>query len=96
MLAFPAGTFSNEIVLVSGTCTFAEKAQNVQAAGAVGMIVYNNENSTIVMAMEGNLTFIKISQSAGKPLRAIEQWFKCIDSRTVKSVNTALQSNVEL
>jgi aminopeptidase Y len=41
---FPAGS----IALVSrGTCTFAIKATNAQAAGAVGVIIYNNQPGTI-------------------------------------------------
>ncbi len=92
--AFPAGTFSNEIVLVArGNCTFVEKAQNVQAAGAVGMIVYNNENSTIVMAMEGaTLPSVMISQSAGQTIAS--NWNSSSSAsirEPVKSVNTALR-----
>lgn len=70
--AFAAGTFTNEIVLVKrGTCTFVEKAQNVQDAGAVGMIVYNTEAGTITMSMPGaTLPSVMISQSAGQTVES--------------------------
>ncbi|KAI8318318.1 subtilisin-like protein, partial [Martensiomyces pterosporus] len=39
-----AGNFTNKILLVKrGSCTFVEKAQNAQAAGAAGVLVYNYE-----------------------------------------------------
>ena len=39
----PAGTFTGAIALISrGDCTFEEKANNAQAAGAVVAIIYNN------------------------------------------------------
>ncbi|RWU13068.1 GlyGly-CTERM sorting domain-containing protein [Pseudidiomarina gelatinasegens] len=42
--AFAAGAFTGQIALVSrGTCAFEQKANNVQAAGAIGLIIYNNE-----------------------------------------------------
>ncbi|KAJ2633123.1 hypothetical protein H4R22_000702 [Coemansia sp. RSA 1290] len=37
-------SYTGQIVLVKrGNCTFVDKAENAQAAGAVGIIVYNNE-----------------------------------------------------
>ncbi|MDO9086291.1 MAG: S8 family serine peptidase [Anaerolineaceae bacterium] len=40
---FTAGTFTGAIALISrGTCNFSEKVNNAVAAGAIGVIVYNN------------------------------------------------------
>jgi len=42
---------NGNIALVDrGTCTFAEKVANAQAAGAIGVLVCNNENGTLSMA----------------------------------------------
>ncbi len=69
---FANGVFSGEIVLVPrGDCTFAEKATNVQAAGAVGMIVYTNEQPITTMALEGiSLPSIMVSRNAGNQIEA--------------------------
>lgn len=41
--AFAAGTFTDSIALISrGTCNFSVKVVNAVAAGAIGVIVYNN------------------------------------------------------
>lgn len=41
---FDAGTFSGQIAVISrGTCNFVAKINNAAAAGAVGVVVYQNE-----------------------------------------------------
>jgi subtilisin family serine protease len=41
--ALPAGSLSGSIALIRrGTCGFYDKARNAQAAGAVGVIIFNN------------------------------------------------------
>lgn len=41
--SFPAGSMAGRIALVNrGTCSFQEKAQTVQAAGAIGVVLVNN------------------------------------------------------
>lgn len=92
--AFPSGTFTDEIVLVKrGNCTFVEKAQNVQDAGAVGMIVYTNDNTTVVMSMpEATLPSVMISQAAGQQVES--NWnasSTAIIREPTASVNTALR-----
>lgn len=45
--ALPAGAAAGQIVLIGrGTCTFAVKLTNAQAAGAAAAIVYNNPGGT--------------------------------------------------
>ncbi|MCL2912546.1 S8 family serine peptidase [Shewanella corallii] len=42
--AWPAGSFTNNIALISrGTCTFEDKAILASNAGAIAMVVYNNQ-----------------------------------------------------
>ncbi len=69
---FAENSLDNTIVLVDrGECTFVEKATNVQNAGAVGLIVANNEPGTINMALDGiTLPSVAISQTDGAALRA--------------------------
>jgi Zn-dependent M28 family amino/carboxypeptidase len=38
---FPAATSGNIALIQRGTCTFEEKANNAQAAGAIGVIIFN-------------------------------------------------------
>jgi PA domain/Secretion system C-terminal sorting domain/Calx-beta domain len=41
--AFTPGSLTGKIALIQrGTCSFAIKAQNAQAAGAIGVLIYNN------------------------------------------------------
>ncbi|HVV97415.1 MAG TPA: S8 family serine peptidase [Rhodanobacteraceae bacterium] len=48
---FPAGYFDGAIALISrGTCTFEEKIDNAEAAGALVAIIYNNAAGVINMA----------------------------------------------
>ena len=68
---FPAGA----IALVDrGSCTFVQKAQNAQAAGAVALVVANN-TAAAAGNMGGNdpniiIPAIHISQAAGETIRA--------------------------
>ena len=44
----PGGSLNGRIALVQrGTCTFAVKGQNVQAAGGVGMVLYNSDDPNV-------------------------------------------------
>ena len=44
----PGGSLNGRIALVQrGTCTFAVKGQNVQAAGAIGMVIYNSDDPAV-------------------------------------------------
>jgi uncharacterized protein (TIGR03437 family) len=50
----PAGSLNGLIVLVArGTCTFAVKIQSLQAAGAVGAIITNNQGDDSVIVAGG-------------------------------------------
>ncbi len=69
----PGGVLSERIALVRrGTCTFQEKADNVFAAGAVAMVVYNNvRGGTILMAFDRvpDLPAVMIERDSGTALR---------------------------
>jgi len=65
----------NNIALVDrGTCAFVDKARNVQAAGAIGMVVADNMPGEVA-GMSGNdpsvvIPSVRITQSAGLALKA--------------------------
>jgi subtilisin family serine protease len=63
----PAGSLDGHIALVSrGECAFAVKADNAEAAGAAGMILWNNAPGIIVMSMPGaTLPSVSVTQDEG-------------------------------
>ena len=72
--AFEEGAFEGKIALVTrGTCSFEEKANVVQDAGAVGMVLYNNADGEIIMTMgAATLPSVSIQQAAGLAIE--EAW----------------------
>ncbi len=64
----------NKIALVErGSIAFTEKEQNAKDAGAVGVIIYNNEEGELPnMQVNGLLPMIIISKGDGKILRDLE------------------------
>ena len=71
-----AADVAGKVTLVDrGTCTFVDKARNVQAAGAIGMVVANNVADTSTLGMAGDDTTITIpiasvTQADGATIRA--------------------------
>jgi subtilisin family serine protease len=70
--SFADGALEGHIAFVSrGTCAFSDKANNVQAAGAIGMVLYNNAEGIIIMSMPGaTLPSVSITQEAGQEILA--------------------------
>ncbi|WKA54031.1 S8 family serine peptidase [Planococcus shixiaomingii] len=70
---FEGKDFVNKFALISrGEITFAQKALNAQAAGAVGVIIYNNTTGVIGMAGDPaiRIPFLSILQSDGLEMKA--------------------------
>lgn len=61
-----------KLALVSrGSITFTEKTKNAAAAGAIGVIVYNNDREALTLALEdAAIPAVAISQAAGEALAA--------------------------
>ena len=76
-VALPAGSLSNRIALVQrGTCTIASKVLNAQAAGAVGVIVYNNVAGRFLTTVAGSpvtVPVVTITNTDGVALDALVQ-----------------------
>jgi Zn-dependent M28 family amino/carboxypeptidase len=53
---FPASTAGNVALIQRGTCTFEQKANNAQAAGAVAVIVFNEGQPGRTAIISGTLT----------------------------------------
>jgi extracellular elastinolytic metalloproteinase len=68
---------AGSIVLADrGTCTFVVKAQNAQAAGAIGLIVANNAGGTDIVGLGGTdnsitIPVLMISQNDGAKLKPV-------------------------
>lgn len=71
--AFPADTFKDKIAVISrGTCAFSDKANNAAAAGAIALIVIqNNDGEPSVMSTPGiTIPAVMISKADGAKLVA--------------------------
>lgn len=68
---FPAGTFDGAIALIQrGTCTFEEKLNNAQAAGAVAGMIFNNAAGAPAFAPgAATLPSAGLEQAIGEALR---------------------------
>lgn len=74
--ALPAGSLANRVVLVMrGVCGFYNKALNVQNAGGIGMVLYNNTAGAISPTVAGAETItipvVAITQAQGQTLDAM-------------------------
>jgi subtilisin family serine protease len=70
---FPAAVSGNIALIARGTLTFATKAANAKAAGAIAVIIYNNTTGTINGTLGGAgawLPVYAISQADGLAIKA--------------------------
>jgi aminopeptidase YwaD len=72
---FPANTAGRIALIHRGTITFNEKVQNAEAAGAIGVIVYNNASGNVQAPLREPSTVpaVTISQEEGEALVAAAQ-----------------------
>jgi subtilisin family serine protease len=67
--ALPAGSLAGKVALIRrGTCSFAIKAANAQAAGAVGVVLYNNAAGRVSPTVAGGgivIPVVAITQADG-------------------------------
>ena len=67
---FPADGLNGAIALIErGELTFQDKIDNAVAAGASGVIVYNNESGSLLADTETTIPVIGLRQEAGEELR---------------------------
>ncbi len=69
--AFPAGTFTGAIAVVRrGTCTFTIKTNNASAAGAIAVVIANNQAGVIIPSVPGTtVPVFSVTQLEGNALR---------------------------
>lgn len=70
---FAGKDFTDKFALISrGSISFVEKGQAAQAAGAIGVIIYNNTEGTINMASDPSITipFMSTLQENGLAMKA--------------------------
>ncbi|GAA5164076.1 S8 family serine peptidase [Ornithinimicrobium tianjinense] len=68
----PAASVDDSVVLIKrGGCTFAEKVATAAAAGAEGVVVYNNaDGDPISMGGTGNIPAVMVSKADGETIAA--------------------------
>jgi len=65
---FPANFFAGQVALIQrGVCTFTVKSQNAEAAGAVAVVLFNNQSGGVTPLIQGvvNIPVVIISQPDG-------------------------------
>lgn len=73
--ALPAGSLTGQIAFIDrGTCGFSIKASNAQAAGAVGVIIGNNQGGTAIINMadgspSSTLPSLSVTQNDGTAIK---------------------------
>ena len=69
--AFPANTFAGAIAVIRrGTCTFSVKIGNAAAAGAVAVVIANNQAGTVTPSVPGTtIPAVSVTQALGDQLR---------------------------
>ncbi len=69
---YAAGSLTGAIVVIRrGTCGFSEKTNNASAAGAIAVIIANNQTGTILPSVPGTtIPVFSVSQTDGNALAA--------------------------
>jgi minor extracellular serine protease Vpr len=81
-----SGNLAGEIALIArGACTFSTKIRNAQAAGAIGVIVYNSQQGDpVAMAQDGTpnqptIPAVMVSRTKGLAMAAIAPSMVTVD-----------------
>jgi Zn-dependent M28 family amino/carboxypeptidase len=94
---FPAG---NIALIERGACAFAIKATNASAAGAAGVVIYNNIpgelNGTLGNTFTLNIPAVGITQAAGQQLAATANLTLRIKTDTLRGIATTYNVLAEL
>ena len=93
-VAPPAGSLTGKVVLIRrGGCGFAIKAENAQAAGAAGVVLYNNVagtlNPTVVGAVPITIPVVAITADDGALINATMDAGDVTHSWTSQTTSTA-------
>lgn len=93
---FPAGTNGKVALLERGELLFAEKVANAQAAGARGVLIFNNETGIFFGSLQdrANIPAVAISQAEGRALLADLQRGPVDVELTVGAAGQAMSRNV--
>jgi aminopeptidase YwaD len=85
---FPASTSGRIALIERGTIPLRDKAENARAAGAIGVIIYNNEpgNFTATANQSIDIPAVTISQEDGQALRSLAEGQTLRMTLSVKAV----------
>lgn len=94
---FPAG---NIALVQRGTCTFAIKATNADAAGATAVVIWNNQageiNGTLGNSFTLDLSVVGITQEIGQQLVATPGLVMTVQTETLRGIATTYNVLAEL
>jgi len=93
---YPAGFFANSLALIQrGTCTFEEKLNNAQAAGALGGIIFNNVAGVPAFSPgAATLRAAALEQAVGEALRNFINTNAVANPAVATRVNTLVSSRL--
>ncbi|EWT03185.1 peptidase M28 [Intrasporangium oryzae NRRL B-24470] len=96
-----AGFTPGTIALISrGACTFAIKASNAYAAGAIGVVIYNNQageiNGTLGNGFTLNLPVTSVTQAVGQQLAQTPGLVMRLKTDTFRGIATTTNVLAEL
>ncbi len=90
---------SGQIALITrGTCTFSTKIRNAQTAGAIGVVMYNNQvGDPIAMGQDGTanqptISAVMVSKSNGQAMAALSPNMVTVDGTVQQVFNTGSSS----
>lgn len=89
----PASSVTGAVVLIArGTCTFAEKVASAAAAGAIGVVVYNNSGGDpTAMGGTGDIPAVMVSNTDGATIKAALPSTVSIDGSNPVEIHTTNQ-----
>ena len=80
---FPANTTGSIVLIQRGTCTFEQKAQNAAAAGAVGVVIFNEGNPGRTDLLSGTLTNVQPIPVVGTTFALGNELYALVQAGTV-------------
>lgn len=95
---FEEGAFEGHIVYTArGTCAFTDKANNLQEAGAIGMVLGNNAPGIILMTMDGaTLPSVAILQEDADAVAALLADGSVVDGSISPAMTIINEENVDI
>ena len=96
---FEGFTAGNIALISRGACAFGLKAANAEAAGAAGVVIYNNAdgvlNGTLGDDFTGEIPVTSVTKAVGQELAAVEGLVLSFTAQTVREEKTTYNITAE-